>query len=467
MKLSPTELLQIAHDELRNVGKLKGETIIGVSTDSRTIKEGELFVAIRGPNFDGHKFLAEAFANGAVAAIVDREGAIEPVKTMPLLVVQDTTKALGDLARYYRLKFDIPVIAIGGSNGKTTTKEMIAAVLRRRYEVLSTEGNLNNQIGVPHTLFRLERKHEIAVIEIGTNHPGEIAYLCSVIEPTHGLITNIGREHLEFFRTLRGVAKEEGALFEALARRNDAVAFVNVDDPLVRQRARNLRKKVTYGCTSTASIRGKIGEGDAAGCFELRFTVRGSKRQTRLHLAMPGAHNAFNALAAAAVGLTFKVPAAEIKAALERFQAVSKRMEIVTINGVTVYNDTYNANPDSVRAALRTLATAQVPGKRIAVLADMNELGEASQAEHARIGKELSTLPIDYLLTYGEQAQHIHEAANVKFKVHYQQKNMLAEYLCELLSPGDAVLVKGSRSLKMEDVVVFVQERLKQQATAR
>ena len=265
MKLSPTELLQIAHDELRNVGKLKGETVIGISTDSRTIKEGELFVAIRGSNFDGHKFLAEAFANGAVAAVVDREGAIEPVKTMPLLVVHDTTKALGDLARYYRLKFDIPVIAIGGSNGKTTTKEMIASVLRRRYEVLSTEGNLNNQIGVPHTLFRLERKHELAVIEIGTNHPGEIAYLCSVIEPTHGLITNIGREHLEFFRTLRGVAKEEGALFEALARRNDAVAFVNVDDPLLRQRARNLRKKVTYGCTSTASIRGKIGDADASG----------------------------------------------------------------------------------------------------------------------------------------------------------------------------------------------------------
>lgn len=466
MNLSPKELLHIAHDELRNAGKLKGERITGISTDSRTINEGELFVALRGPNFDGHRFLAEAFAKGAVAAIIDREGGIEPVKTMPLLVVPDTTKALGELARYYRLKFNIPVLAIGGSNGKTTTKEMIAAVLRRRYAVLSTEGNLNNHIGVPHTLFRLKRKHEIAVIEIGTNHPGEIAYLCRVLEPTHGLITNIGREHLEFFRTLSGVAKEEGALFDALAQHDDAIAFVNMDDAFLRQRAKRVKNKVTYGCNSPAAVRGKIGDVDAAGRLELRIRRRGSKREMRVRLSLPGAHNAINALAAAAVGLTFRVPVAEIKSALEGFQPVSMRMEILTISGVTIYNDTYNANPDSVRAALRTLVSAQVTGKRIAVLADMNELGEASQAEHTRIGKELSALPIDYLLTYGEHARYIHDAADVKFKVHYQQKNILAEYLCELLSPGDAVLVKGSRGLKMEDVVVFIQERLKQQGAA-
>ncbi len=466
MKLSPNELLHIAHDELRNARKLKGERITGISTDSRTIREGELFVAIRGPHFDGHRFLAEAFARGAVAAVVDREGAVEPVKTMPLLVVPDTTVALGELARYYRLKFDIPILAIGGSNGKTTTKEMVAAVLRRRYAVLSTEGNLNNQIGVPHTLFRLQRSHEIAVVEIGTNHPGEIAYLCHVLEPTHGLITNIGREHLEFFRTLGGVAKEEGALFDALARRNGAVAFINVDDTFLRRRAKKMRNKVTYGSTAAAVVRGRIGDVDTAGRVELCVTRRGGKRTLRIRLSIPGAHNAINALAATAVGLTFRVPASEITSALEEFQPVSKRMEILTINGITVYNDTYNANPDSVRAALRTLVSAQVAGKRIAVLADMNELGEASQAEHARIGKELSSLPIDYLLTYGEQARYIHEAANVRFKVHYQQKNMLAEYLCELLSPGDAVLVKGSRGLTMEDVVVFIQERLKQQGAA-
>ncbi|HXF99683.1 MAG TPA: Mur ligase family protein, partial [Bacteroidota bacterium] len=193
MKLTPDDLLHITHDELRNVGKVKGRVITGVSTDSRTIREGELFVALRGSNHDGHKFLAEAFAAGAVAAIVARDANVEPVKTMPLLVVPDTTRALGELARYYRRRFSIPVIAIGGSNGKTTTKDMIACVLRKRLTVLSTEANLNNHIGVPLTLFRLQNRHDVAVVEIGTNHPGEIEYLCSVLEPTHGLITNIGR----------------------------------------------------------------------------------------------------------------------------------------------------------------------------------------------------------------------------------------------------------------------------------
>lgn len=467
MKLSPSELLHISHDEFCNVGKLKGEMLRGVSTDSRTIREGELFVALRGATYDGHRFLADAFAKGALAAIVARDGIIEPVKTMPLLVVPDTTKALGELARFYRLKFSIPVLAIGGSNGKTTTKDMIAAVLRRRFNVLYTEGNLNNQIGVPRTLFRLDKKHEIAVIELGTNHPGEIAYLCSIVEPTHGLITNIGREHLEFFHSVGGVAKEEGALFEKLAR-SGGTAFVNMDDVHLRRRSQKIKSTITYGFTSrTATVRGTLGAMDAAGCVDLRFLSKRSKRQTRVKLAIPGKHSAANALAAAAVGLAFHVPAAEIKSALEQVQPVSKRMEILTINGITVYNDTYNANPDSMRAALQTLAAAQVRGKRIAVLADMNELGTASETEHTRIGKEITSLPIDYLLTYGDQAQYIHEAANMKFKFHYLQKNMLAEYLCESLAPGDAVLVKGSRGMKMEDVVVFLQERLKQaKATA-
>ncbi|MER3523350.1 MAG: UDP-N-acetylmuramoyl-tripeptide--D-alanyl-D-alanine ligase [Ignavibacteria bacterium] len=462
MKLSPSELLHITHDEFCNIGKLKGEMLRGVSTDSRTIREGELFVALRGTTYDGHRFLADAFARGALAAVVARDGLIEPVKTMPLLVVPDTTNALGELARYYRLKFSIPVLAIGGSNGKTTTKDMIAAVLGRRFKVLSTEGNLNNQIGVPHTLFRLDKKHDIAVIEIGTNHPGEIAYLCGIVEPTHGLITNIGREHLEFFRSLGGVAKEEGALFEKLAR-NGGTAFVNVDDVHLRRRSQKIKSKVTYGFSSrTATVRGRLGAMDAAGCVELHFVSKRLKRETRVKLAIPGKHSAANALAAAAVGLTFHVPAAEIKFALEYIQPVNKRMEILTINGITVYNDTYNANPDSMRAALQTLAAAQVSGKRIAVLADMNELGAASETEHTRIGKEIISLQIDYLLTFGDQAQYIYEAANMKFKCHYQHKNMLAEYLSELLAPGDAVLVKGSRSMKMEDVVVFLQERLKQ-----
>jgi UDP-N-acetylmuramoyl-tripeptide--D-alanyl-D-alanine ligase len=462
MKLSPGELQQISHVEFRNAEKLKGLFVAGISTDSRTVREGELFFALRGENFDGHKFLAEAFANGCAAAVVEPAANVEAVKTMPLLVVGNTTQALGELAHYYRMKFEIPVFAIAGSNGKTTTKEMIRAVLDMKYNVLSTNGNLNNQVGVPHTLFRLEKKHDVAVVEIGTNHPGEIKYLCDIVSPTHGLITNIGREHLEFFKTLAGVAKEEAALFDALARKKGSVAFVNIDDKLVAAKARTLKSKVTFGFTTAqASVRGRILGMNEAGCACLGFTAKSAKRETKAQLKIPGEHNAANALSAAAVGLAFKVSTADIKKRLEQFKPASKRMETLTFNNITVYNDTYNANPDSMIAALKTLAAAQVSGKKIAVLADMKELGETSAAEHARVGKFLSSLPIEYLLTFGEQAAFLHEAAQVAFKVHYDQKNLLAEYLCELVSPGDAVLVKGSRGMRMEDVVIFMQERLK------
>lgn len=462
MKLSPDELQHISHIEFRNVEKLKGAKIVGVSTDSRTVQEGDVFFALRGESFDGHKFLAAAFAKGCAAAVVESSANVEAVKTMPLLVVDDTTRALGELARYHRLKFAVPVIAIGGSNGKTTTKEMIAKVLSTRYHVLSTEGNLNNHIGVPHTLFKLKKKHQIAVVEIGTNHPGEIQYLCDIIQPTHGLITNVGREHLEFFKNLAGVAKEEAALFENLSERKSSIAFVNVDDKYVAAKSQKLKAKVTYSLsTKKASVYGRILETNQSGCVQLSFAAKSAKRETNVQLPIPGGHNALNALSAAAVGLTFKVPTTKIKTALEKLQPASKRMEILSINGITVYNDTYNANPDSMIAALRTLASAQVSGKRIAVLADMKELGVSSIDEHTRIGKEASSMPIEYLLTIGELAKHIHDAATLSFKVHYEQKSMLAEYLSELVSPGDAVLVKGSRGMKMEDVVIFLQERLK------
>ena len=462
MKLSPDELSNISHIEFRNVEKLRGGKIVGVSTDSRSVQEGDLFVALRGEKFDGHKFLADAFAQGCAAAVVEASANVEAVKTMPLLVVENTTHALGELARYYRLKFEIPVLAVGGSNGKTTTKEMITKVLKTKYNVLSTQGNLNNHIGVPQTLFKLEKKHQLAVVEIGTNHPGEIKYLCDILVPTHGLITNIGREHLEFFKTLAGVAKEETALVDNLIQRKGTVVFVNIDDKLVVTKSKKLKRKVTYGfSTKRASVYGKVLSTNQFGCAQLSFAAKSAARETKVQLPIPGTHNALNALSAAAVGLTFNIPPTKIKATLEKFVPESKRMEILSINGITIYNDTYNANPDSTIAALQTLASAQITGKKIAVLADMKELGETSIDEHTRVGKEMASLGIEYLLTLGDHAKHISVAANVPNKMHYDQKNILAEYLAELVSPGDAVLIKGSRGMKMEDVVIFLQERLK------
>ncbi len=461
MILQAEELKHISHIDFLNVEKLRGKEIVGISTDSRAVKEYELFVALRGANFDGHKFLTEAFEKGCAAAVVDASARLDAVQTMPLLVVSDTTKALGELGRYCRQKFSIPVIAIAGSNGKTTTKEMVTAVLSQKYRVLSTQGNLNNQIGVPQTLFRLEKKHQIAIVEIGTNHPGEIQHLCDILEPTHGLITNVGREHLEFFTNLTSVAKEEAALFDRLRKQKGTVAFVNADDKRVVAKSKKLKTAVTYSFTTRrSSVSGKLLGANGSGCASFSFSAKSAKRATKVQLQIPGAHNAHNALSAAAIGLTFKVPSKQIKAALEKFTPAGKRMEILNINGVMIFNDTYNANPDSTLAALLTLASATVAGKKIAVLADMKELGEASFDEHSRLGKEVSRLSIDYLFTFGEHARKIHEAATLTNKLHYEQRNVLAEYVAELLSPGDAVLVKGSRSMQMENVVSFLQERL-------
>jgi len=459
MKLTGHDLSLLKPIAVQNGEGLARASFTGVSTDSRTVREGELFVALRGENFDGHRFLGDALARGARAAVVESIPEVARETSVPLVVVPDALQALGELAALYRGRFAVPVLAVGGSNGKTTTKEMIAAVLRKKYRVLSTEGNLNNQIGVPHTLFRLKPSHEVAVVEIGTNHPGEIAYLCGIVRPTHGVVTNVGREHLEFFTSLEGVSKEEGALFAYLAADPASLAIVNADDPLVRAAAKRVRKKFLYGFTHPrVQLKGSGLHLDGNGYASFSFALAGGRRSA-VELGVPGEHNARNALAAAAVGAAFRVPARETRKALGGFRAVGKRMEVLTLNGVTILNDTYNANPDSVLAALQTLARTAVSGKRIAVLGEMRELGDRAREEHAAIGAAASRYAVDYLLTVGECARYISENAQGMFAAHYEQKNVLAEYLAELLAPGDAVLLKGSRAMKMEDIVLFLLNR--------
>src|SRR5712692_5909356 len=315
MNLTFGDVLSLAHMQAYNIENRKQLTIKGVSTDSRTTKRGEIFFALRGEKFDGHKFVGSAFENGAAMAVIHEPEIADLFKTQPLLLVQDTTRALGKLAHTYRIKFNIPIIAVGGSNGKTTTKDMIAAVLGKKYKVLKTEGNLNNQIGVPHMLFRLKKIHDIAVIEIGTNHFGEVEYLCEMLEPTHGLITNIGSEHLEFFGDVRGVAKAEGELFDSLGTKG--VGFVNADDPWVVRKTRRLKRKITYGFTKgNVHVRGKfLGMNDKT-CPSFRVN-RGGRKGFHIQLLVPGKHMASSALGAAAVGLTFRVPSKEIRQALE------------------------------------------------------------------------------------------------------------------------------------------------------
>jgi UDP-N-acetylmuramoyl-tripeptide--D-alanyl-D-alanine ligase len=461
MRLTARDLGKIPHAEFRGREILARSAVKGISTDSRTTRPGDLFIALRGASFDGHRFVGDAFRAGAVAAAVEE---IDPAQAggNPVILVGNTYSALGALARQYRDRFSIPFIAVGGSNGKTTTKEMIANVLAEKYNVLATEGNLNNNIGVPMTLFRLNRKHEVAVVEIGTNHPGEIRELCTMLAPTHGVLTSIGREHLEFFGSLDGVAREEGELFAFLASGAGGTALVGADDPRITDAARAVKRKVTYGFRAPrASVRGRNVTLGGDGCASFEFRSAAMKRWQGVRLTVPGRHNAMNALSAAVAGIVFHVPPARIAGALESSSAPGRRMETLWLGGVTVLNDTYNANPDSAIAALETLASLAVRGKRIAVLGDMKELGSGAAAEHTRVGQKAAELGIDYLLTYGDLARHMHDGAGIPGALHYEGKNVLAEYIAELVTPGDAVLVKGSRSMHMEDIVAFLTERLR------
>lgn len=437
----------------------------GVSTDTRSLKKGDAFVALTGENFDGHSFIRTAAEQGAAVAIVanawnqERERIPAP---LPVISVADTLVAYGWLARAHRSQFNIPVIAVAGSNGKTSTKEMIADVLATRYNVLRTEGNLNNLVGVPAMLLRMNELHTAAVIEIGTNMPGEIESLCRILKPTHGLITNIGREHLELLGTIEGVAHEEGALFRWLAV-NHGTAFVNLDDRNVARLAKKLPKTVSYSLRKPANIKGKAGLLNKSGVPSL--TIEFGEREWRIALQTPGLHTAMNALSAAAVGLTLKVPPTKLKRALESFRPPEyhsgyARLSIVkSANGATVLNDTYNANPDSTLAALQTLRALKPGrgGRRIAVLGDMRELGASSENEHKGIGEAVAKFGVSHALFLGTEMQHAHQViASKKGKTtsqHCTEKTELIAALQTLLTPNDVVLIKGSRGMKMEEVV--------------
>ncbi len=457
MKLTLNDIRKLSGVEIFNTEFLTKKKVTGVSTDSRSVQQGNIFIALRGEKFDAHQFIDTVILNGACAVVVDAQWKASTAQKLSLLkaaivVVPDTTLAFGELAREYRRKFKIPVLAIGGSNGKTTTKEMISAVLQTKFTILATEGNLNNHIGVPQMLFRLTSKHDIAVLELGTNHFGELQYLCELVEPTHALITNIGKEHLEFFGDEHGVAQEETALFRYIAQ-NNGFAFVNTDDLFLRKAGKVVRKKITYGTSTRSSFKGTRIMMNASGQPRFDVLQKGKRRKFAVQLASAGMHNVSNALAAAAVGSTFRVSAKKISGALGKFSSTSKRMEIIHRNGIIILNDTYNANPDSVIVALETLRAIQTSGKKIVVLGDMRELGDASKREHINIGVAVAEMKFDHLFTTGHFSKYTHDAAQLPAAKYFETKEELASSLKQIVKQGDVVLVKGSRGMKMEDVV--------------
>jgi UDP-N-acetylmuramoyl-tripeptide--D-alanyl-D-alanine ligase len=422
-------------------------TFDGVSTDSRQVSIGNLFVALRGERFDAHDFLTDVAARGAAAVVVER---VPDGLTVPALVVPDTRVALREIGAFWRRQFNIPVIGVTGSNGKTTVKEMVASILAANYgqhQYLATRGNLNNDIGVPLTVFRLDVSVKAAVVELGMNHPGEIADITAVAQPTVGLVNNAQREHQEFMESVEAVAKENGSVILGLPA--DGVAVFPADDPytnLWRSYA-GQRKVMTFGLSNDADVTCTFQVNDFGS--DLSITAGGKHFQVKLSAA--GVHNVRNALAATACALAIGVPEDAVIRGLEAFAPVNGRLQRKTArSGALVIDDTYNANPDSVRAAIDVLSHASSP--RVLVLGDMGEVGDEGPQFHVEVGNYARDRGIEHLLTLGTLARHASEAFG-KGATHFDDIDSIIQAAEALVSPGTTALVKGSRFMKMERVV--------------
>lgn len=428
-------------------------TLADVCTDTRKIQPGSLFVCLRGERFDGHTFAPQAAQLGAAALLVDH-----PVDAdVPQLVVTDTGKALLQLAGWYRRRFRLPVVGLTGSVGKTTTKEFIALVLGAKYNTLKTQGNLNNEIGVPQMLFRLEDSHTAAVIEMGMNHFGEISRLTRAVAPTVGLITNIGVSHIENLGSRAGILQAKLEILEGMA--PDAPLIVNADNDMLRTVKLGDRPLLTFAIDDQSAdfTATDIAEQGST----TTFMVHHSTFTQSVTIPTVGIHNVYNALAAMAVGYATGVNPAAAAAALANYVPAGMRQNLVQVGGVQVIEDCYNASPDSMRAALQTLGKLPVH-RRYAVLGAMLELGDYAKEAHTQVGKMAAENGIDGVLAYGADAAYIVEAAkqagleNVRL---FDTKESLAQALAQQVQPGDGVLFKGSRGMHLEDVMHTVYER--------
>ncbi len=412
----------------------------GVSTDSRSVQAGELFVALRGPRHDGHDHVATAIAQGAAAVMVERP---MPV-SVPQLVVADSRRALGELAAAWRRSLDVEVVAITGSNGKTTVKEMCAAILREAAPTLATEGNLNNDIGVPLTLLRLDETHRYAVVELGANHPREIAELVKLVAPQVALVTNAGPAHLEGFGSLEGVARAKGEIYSGLA--EDGVAIINADDQfatLWHELAQG-RRVISFGAQADVSATYQV---DVNGQL---LHWQGLDRECAFTLPLLGEHNLRNALAASAVALALELDTTLIAQGLQGMKPVPGRLHLREgIGGARVIDDSYNANPASVSAGLKVLAG--FTGKRYLALGDMGELGEGAEALHREVGVEALQLGIERLYAYGPLSRAACEGFGEQGR-YFGEQQQLIDALTPVLDNEVTVLVKGSRASRMDKV---------------
>ena len=441
--------LHEAAESLRAAGMtvmVKGDDVLleGVSTDSRSIQTGELFIALSGPNFDGNAFAEQARHAGAAACLLERD-----MDVVPALIVDDSRRALGLLAQAWRRRFSLPLVAVTGSNGKTTVKEMLASIFNQKGRVLATRGNLNNDIGMPLTLLRLNQTHDYAVIEMGANHAGEIAYLSNLAEPDVALITNAAAAHLAGFGSLEGVAQAKGEIYSGLA--DSGCAVINADDafaPLWRKIVADEKKNLRcldFGIAGKADVHADWPPTDA------RVKISTPEGGFELKLPLPGRHNLMNALAATAAAMGAGMDIAVIAAGLEAMQAVPGRLQLKTgVGGSRIIDDTYNANPASMKAALDVLQAFS--GRHYLALGDMGELGEDEKALHTQTGEQARASGVQRLYTLGSLSRAAATAFGDEAQSFDTHSSMI-DRLREDLAADVTLLVKGSRRMQMEKIV--------------
>ena len=428
-----------------------------VTTDTRTVGEDDLFAALKGEKFDGHDFIEQAVSDGAAGVIVEDAARLYPDGDYTIFVVKNTRKAYQDLALFHRRRFSIPVVAVTGSAGKTSTRALIATVLEQKYNVLQTEKNFNNEIGLPRTLLQLTKENGACVVELGMRGLGQIKELADIAEPTVGVVTNVGKSHIELLGSQAQIARAKGELVEALG--SDGTAVLNQDDKRVAAMAGKCKGKVVgFGIINDAPVMAGTIKNSEKG---LSFTCRCFDQVIDVHMAVIGTHNVYNALAAVAVGRLLGLSEHQMQKGLAEYKGVPMRQELVNIDNVVFVNDAYNANPASMKEAVDTLVTL-TGGRKIAVLGGMLELGDWAEKEHEKIGTYLADKKVDVLIALGDEARFMAKAAKAAGMNEVYTVTTHAEaaaVLRRIMRQGDTVLLKGSRGFAMEKILPYIERK--------
>ncbi|MEJ5261219.1 MAG: UDP-N-acetylmuramoyl-tripeptide--D-alanyl-D-alanine ligase [Ignavibacterium sp.] len=459
IKLTLNDFFNLPDAEIFNPDKFTDITT--VSIDSRKIGKNCLFIAIKGERFDGHDFVNEVVKKNAAAVMINKNQ-LKRFSNLeiPFITVKDTTKSLGDVASVWRDKLNAKVIGITGSVGKTTTKEILSAILSTKYRVNKTAGNNNNHIGVPLTLLATKAKHQVAVVEHGTNHFGEIKYTAKISRPDFAVITVIGDSHLEFLIDRKGVLKEKSELLKITVK-NGGTAFINNDDVLLRRFGRRLKRKITFGFDNRSDYQAKLVEIDKLGrpTIEIKY----SKNLFRTKLPLAGEQSAKNFLTAFAIAKELKLSDKQILKGLRKIKSVGKRLEVRKFDETIIINDSYNANPDSMKASLNLLSKMKPSYRKIAILGDMFELGVQSKKLHKEIGQFINELKLNEVYTVGKFSKEIFGQLNgrVPVKKHFDEKSSLIKSLKKSSLKKSVILIKGSRGMKMEEIYSALEESLK------